>query len=206
MATLGALGVVTLGALARMHPYVWFFRHGIKEYPGLSLPAALVRLPISFFAPATSLPMWGAVGQVILVVGAAEVLIGRRTTLVVGGLGHAAATLSSRFFIWLGPAAALGLPREYLRMPDTGPSAVTAALCVYLAATRRSPFLAVALGIWTVADLTLGIGLSEREHLVAALVALACAAVTAMARSRRRGGGRRAVAPVQANRALTSVS
>src|SRR5450631_4279440 len=69
---------------------------------------ALARLPGSTVAPAQSLPASGALLQVLLVVGAAEMLIGSRAVVAVGLAAQCVTTAAARLMFDLGPTALLG--------------------------------------------------------------------------------------------------
>jgi hypothetical protein len=164
----GGLVVVALALAFRFpagHRWVqmWGITHARDPWPLL-----LVRLPLSVFAPAQMLPFAFAVLQVTVVFGAAQILLGWRTALVVGLVGHSLATMSARGWIWLGPP--VGLPHRYLDFPDAGPSVAVVALAAYLAMERRLVWLAAILVTYHVAEMVLIHGLSQREHLVGVLV------------------------------------
>jgi hypothetical protein len=71
---------------------------------------ALLRTPLSLFVPALDLPVWGALAQILLVFGIAEICLGRWRTLVIAYAATLAGTLYARVGIWLGPTARSGCP------------------------------------------------------------------------------------------------
>ena len=90
---------------------------------------ALARLPGSTVAPAQSLPASGALLQVLLVVGAAEMLIGSRAVVAVGLAAQCATTAAARLMSvpfprwgWIGSPPASGTPA---RPPAWSPWACT---------------------------------------------------------------------------------
>jgi len=114
--------------------------------------------------------VWGAAAQLFIVLGVAEVLLGRWLTLGVAAVGHVAATLSARAVIEYCPGNHVCLPAALSHAIDTGPSAATTAVgaCLLIASRsyRCAALLCCALLIAGVAAR----GLDGQEH----LVALAC--------------------------------
>lgn len=136
----------------------------------LPLSVELRRLPMSLFLPTPFLPVWGAAAQLFIVLGVAEVLLGRWLTLAVAAVGHVAATLSARAVIEYCPGNLLCLPAALSRAIDTGPSAaVTAVGACLLIATRSYRCAAVLCCALLIAGVAAH-GLDGQEH----LVALAC--------------------------------
>lgn len=141
------------------------------------LGPSLLRLPGSMFAPAALLPVWGSVLQVILAFGIGEAAVGARRMLTVAALAHTFGTLAGRYFVWYAPAALGGLPTSWRYALDTGPSAATCGLAVYLAIVLGCPRLGGILVLAVAGALALHPDLAGREHLVALLVGAACAGV-----------------------------
>lgn len=75
---------------------------------------ALLRTPLSLFVPALDLPVWGALAQVLLVFGIAEITLGRWRTLVIAYVSTLAGTTYARIGVSLDPEGLFGLP---LRTP-----------------------------------------------------------------------------------------
>nr|WP_190124018.1 hypothetical protein [Streptomyces inusitatus] len=150
---------------------------------------ALLRTPASLFVPALSLPVWGALAQVLLVFGIAEIALGRWRTLVVAYVCTLAGTLYARFGVAVGPDGPLGLPASDARIVDTGPSAAVAGLavcvCVSLGAWLTGALVIVAMAV----EVAVRPNLAGREHLVAIGAALLICAVAALRRDPSAGGG-----------------
>jgi hypothetical protein len=160
--------VVTILALAFRSPTLrpWVFAWAIPHADD-PWPLFLIRLPLSIFAPAQLLPYGFAVLQVTVVFGAAQVLLGVRTTAIVAFIGHVAAACSGR--VWVMLKHPVGLGRHYFHFPDAGPSAAVVCLLTYIALTYRQTWLAVSLIIYAGIEIAVFNGLSQREHLVGIL-------------------------------------
>lgn len=141
---------------------------------------SLLRLPGSLIAPAALLPVWGSVVQVALAFGISEAVVGTRRTLTVAALAHVVGTLAGRYFVWYAPAGLGGLPSSWRYALDTGPSAATCGLAVYVAIVMRCPRLGSLLVTAVLAAFVLHPDLAGREH----IVALATGAVAAGAQLR----------------------
>jgi hypothetical protein len=135
----------------------------------------MARLTGSILAPAPHLPLWGAVLQVVVVVGIAELLLGWRWVLVAGLACHVAATLAARGMFALGPHHLVGfaLPLSLAAERDTGPSAFTVGLAGWLVVRERLRGLIVwyVLGL-AIATFVVGTSLAGVEHLAAAGVGM----------------------------------
>ncbi len=151
------------------------------------LPLALLRTPLSLFVPALDLPVWGALAQILLVFGVAEVCLGRRRTLAVAYAATLAGTLYARVGIALGPEALLGLPASDARVVDTGPSAAVVGLAVYVCHQRRAWFTGALVVLAMVVEVLVKDNLAGREHLAAIAAVLVVCGVRAW--PGRRGGG-----------------
>ncbi|MFI1012442.1 hypothetical protein [Streptomyces sp. NPDC020965] len=159
---------------------------------------ALLRTPLSVFVPALHLPVWGALAQVLLVFGIAEITLGRARTLIVVYVCTLAGTLYARIGIALGPGGPLGLPAADARVVDTGPSAavVGLAICVcWRFGARWTGALVVAA---MVVEVIVKPNLAGKEHLAAIAAAMALCALPALWRHQLRGaGGRSGVPPIR---------
>ncbi|MEU9411148.1 hypothetical protein AB0E08_36395 [Streptomyces sp. NPDC048281] len=154
--------------------------------------AALLRTPLSLFVPALDLPVWGALVQVLVVLGIAEVCLGWYRTLVVAYVATLAGTLYARTGIALGPHGPLGLPASDALVVDTGPSAAVVGLAVYLGWRYGAYVTAGAVVAAMAVEVALKDNLAGKEHLAAiAGVALLCAVVPAGRRLWRRWRHRR---------------
>jgi hypothetical protein len=153
------------------------------ERVGSPMRVALLKLPGSLVAPAAMLPVWGSVVQVVLAFGLAEAAVGVLRTVTVAATSHIVATMAGRYLVWYAPVALGGLPPVWRTAVDTGPSAATVGLAVYLAIVLGCGRLGGAV----IAAVVIAIGLAARsdlagrEHLVAMLVGAACAAVQLLA-------------------------
>lgn len=147
---------------------------------------ALLRTPLSLFVPALDLPVWGALAQILLVFGIAEICVGRWCTLAVGYAATLAGTLYARVGIGWGPGSPLGLPASDAQVVDTGPSAAVVGLAVYVCWRYRAWCTAGLVIALMVVEVLIKNNLAGKEHLaaIAAVVVLcACSAVL-----QRRGG------------------
>ncbi|MDP9220390.1 MAG: hypothetical protein M3P23_07610 [Actinomycetota bacterium] len=135
-------------------------------------PVALAHLPGSLVAPAPGLPLWGALAQVLLVVGLAECLHGWRVVAVVGLLSHVAATVAGHLMVAAGTTALLGLGSAVGSQHDSGPSALVIGVGAFAALRVRSwPLLGLTFAV-PVTEAVLRPDLAGREHLVALVVGL----------------------------------
>lgn len=168
---LGATGLVLLTWLAQLTPLgLRVVNYLGGEAATLPVPAALLRLPGSLFAPAPSLPVWGALAQVLVAFGLAEVLVGRGRTIAVALAATAAATASGRLMRLLGPHSWIGLSHHATAVRDTGPSAAVVALLVYLCWVCRAPRAFVLVVGTMLGEIAIKPNLAGREHLVAIAV------------------------------------
>ncbi|MFD4510555.1 hypothetical protein [Streptomyces sp. NPDC058457] len=154
--------------------------------------AALLRTPLSLFVPALDLPVWGALAQILVVFGIAEVCLGWWRTLSVAYVATLAGTLYARLGIALGPHGPPGLPASDARVVDTGPSAAVVGLAVYLGWRYGAYVTAGAVATAMAVEVALKDNLAGKEHLAAiAGVAALCAAVPVGMRLWRRRRQRR---------------
>jgi hypothetical protein len=149
---------------------------------------ALLRTPASLFVPALSLPTWGALAQVLLVFGLAEIVLGGLRTVVVAYVCTLAGTCYARFGVAVGPGGPFGLAASDAQVVDTGPSAAVTGLAICVCVQGRAWFtLVLVVGAMT-AEVVVRSNLAGREHLVAIVAALALCAFTALRRRRRSTG------------------
>ncbi|WP_181139701.1 hypothetical protein [Streptomyces sp. Ru71] len=147
---------------------------------------ALLRTPLSLYVPALDLPVWGALAQILLVFGIAELCLGRWRTLVIAYAATLAGTLYARLGIALGPHAPLGLPASDAQVVDTGPSAAVVCLAVYVAWRYGAYVTAGAVTVSMIAEVLVKENLAGKEHLAAlAGVVVVCAVAQARRRHRR---------------------
>lgn len=138
----------------------------------LPLGESLLRTPLSLYVPAPDLPVWGALVQVLLAFGAAEIVLGRRLTLAVAYAGTLAGTVFARVAVELGPEHLLGLPGVVAHVRDTGPSAAVVALAVCTAVRCRAWWTGGAVAAAMVVEAVLLPNLAGLEHVVAVAAAL----------------------------------
>lgn len=149
---------------------------------------ALLRTPLSLFVPALDLPVWGALAQILLVFGIAEICLGRRRTLGVALLATLGGTLYARLGIALGPGTPLGLPASDALVVDTGPSAAVVGLAVYVCHRHGAFWTGAAVVLAMVIEAVVKPNLAGKEHLAAIAAVLALMAVEAWRRRSRTGG------------------
>lgn len=151
--------------------------------------AALLRTPLSLFVPALDLPVWGALAQVLLVFGVAEICLGRWRTLLIAYVATLAGTLYARIGVAVGPDGFLGLPGSDAQVVDTGPSAAVVALAVCVCCAYRARFTACLVIVAMVVEVVVKDNLAGKEHLAAIAAALVLCAVPALRGRRRQGLG-----------------
>ncbi|GGT01844.1 hypothetical protein GCM10010206_75510 [Streptomyces cinerochromogenes] len=146
---------------------------------------ALLRTPLSLFVPALDLPVWGALAQILLVFGIAELCLGRWRTLTIAYVATLAGTLYARLGTTLGAHAPFGLPWTDEQVVDTGPSAAVVGLAVFVSWRYGAYVTAGAVTLAMVAEVLLKENLAGKEHL-AALMAVGLLCLLAALRQRRR--------------------
>jgi hypothetical protein len=139
---------------------------------------ALLRTPLSLFVPALDLPVWGALAQILLVFGIAEICVGWRRTMVVAYVATLAGTMYARIGIWIGQDSPIGLPDSDAYVIDTGPSAAVVGLAVFVCWRYRAwSTCAVVVAAMVVEVVFIKNNLAGKEHVAAVLAVLAlCAA------------------------------
>ncbi|MFI1352293.1 hypothetical protein ACH4TV_01690 [Streptomyces sp. NPDC020898] len=184
------LGVVCLTALVQFtQNQSWGYRFvqnigAVRAEDPLWL--ALLRTPLSLVVPAPDLPVWGALAQILVVFGLAEICLGRWRTLAVAYVATLAGTLYARVGVAVGPAGFLGLPGTDAQVVDTGPSAAVVGLAVYLGWRYRAYVTASAVIVAMVVEVILKNNLAGKEHLAAIVAVLVLCGVSEM-RQRRTG-------------------
>ncbi|MEV7197778.1 hypothetical protein AB0N81_39200 [Streptomyces sp. NPDC093510] len=149
---------------------------------------ALLRTPLSLFVPALDLPVWGALAQLLIVFGIAEICLGRWRTLLVAYTATLAGTLYARVGIELGPGNPIGLPASDAQVVDTGPSAAVVGLAVLVCWRYRAYFTAALVTVLMVVEVLVKNNLAGKEHLAAIAAVLVLCAIEAV--RHRRGGTR----------------
>jgi hypothetical protein len=151
--------------------------------------SALSRTPLSLFVPALDLPVWGALVQILLVFGIAEICLGRWRTLALAYVATLAGTLYARLGVWLGPGHPLGLPGSDAHVVDTGPSAAVVGLAVFLGWRYGAYVTAGGVIAAMVVEAALKENLAGKEHLAAIAAVLVLCAVSAARHRRSRARG-----------------
>jgi hypothetical protein len=184
-----ALGAVCLAVVLHLlHTQSW--GHRFVENIGAvraedPLWLALLRTPLSLFVPALHLPVWGALAQIVLVFGIAEICLGRWRTAAVAYGATLAGTLYARVGIALGPEfPLLGLPASDRWVVDTGPTAAVVGLAGVVAWRHRAYVTAGAVVVGMVVEVLVKENLAGKEHLAAIAAVLVVCGVVAV-RQRR---------------------
>jgi hypothetical protein len=173
---LGVLLAIACVAVAiLLHFHVWrpeLWRSGDVR-ADVPVSSELARLPMSLFMPTAYLPLWGAVLQLVAVIGLGELILGRSVTVLVAAAGHVGSTLFARVLLTTSFAHLLGLTPAMAHAIDTGPSgattAVGACLLVSLRMNRTAALLALSLAVAAL----VAPGLDAVEHAGALLIGLA---------------------------------
>ncbi|WP_228718265.1 hypothetical protein [Kitasatospora acidiphila] len=148
---------------------------GVKA--GQPLDLSLLRTPLSLFVPALDLPVWGALVQVLVVFGIAEIVLGRRATLVIAYACTLAGTLFARIGVALGRDHLPGLSPALAHVRDTGPSAAVVALILCVAWKTRARVTAVGVFVVMAVEVIAIPNLAGMEHIVALCTAVLLLAV-----------------------------
>ncbi|MFJ3191432.1 hypothetical protein ACIPJQ_02190 [Streptomyces griseoviridis] len=146
---------------------------------------ALLRTPLSLFVPALDLPVWGALAQVLLVFGIAEICLGWWRALVIAYAATLAGTLYARAGIALGPGTPFGLPASDAQVVDTGPSAAVVGLAVFLAWRYGAYVTAGAVVAAMLLEVVVKENLAGREHLAAIVTVVVLIGISTLRRRRR---------------------
>ncbi|MEU2597244.1 hypothetical protein [Streptomyces hirsutus] len=195
--TLTALCLIVLFQVAQQQRNR-YWGHGLVQDIGFVRAVdpwwlALARTPLSLFVPAADLPVWGALAQVLLVFGIAEITLGRRQTLLIAYVCTLAGVLYARIGVAIGPDGVLGLPAADAQAVDTGPSGAVVGLAICLCLRFRAWFTGTLVIVAMVVEAVVKPDLAGKEHLVAIAAALAVSAFSGFSALRRRrlsaGGG-----------------
>ncbi|MCC9307998.1 hypothetical protein LN042_12995 [Kitasatospora sp. RB6PN24] len=171
-----AIGATLLILLFDVAQHLPHGQHVVNQLGGVKagqpLDLSLLRTPLSLFVPALDLPVWGALVQVLVVFGIAEIVLGRRATLVIAYACTLAGTLFARIGVALGRDHLPGLSPAIAHVRDTGPSAAVVALI--LCAAWRTRARATAVGVFAVmaVEVIAIPNLAGMEHIVALCTAL----------------------------------
>ncbi|MFH8564576.1 hypothetical protein [Streptomyces sp. NPDC017988] len=187
--TLAAVCLTALFQYAQNQPWGYQFVQNVGAVRADDpLWLALLRTPFSLFVPALDLPVWGALAQILLVFGIAEICLGRRRALLIAYVATLAGTLYARVGIELGPGSPIGLPASDARVVDTGPSAAVVGLALYVCWRHRAYVTAALVAALMVVEVLVKNNLAGKEHIAAVAAVLALRALSAL---RHRGGGKR---------------
>jgi hypothetical protein len=179
-----ALASVAVTIMVHFHvlsPELW--RSG-DVYATLPVTTELIRLPMSLFLPTAYLPLWGAILQLVVVIGLGELILGRSVTLLVAAAGHFGSTLTARVLLETPHAAFFGLAPAMARLLDTGPSGATTAAGACLLVALRMNRSAILLALGLVIAALLAPGLDAVEHTTALVVGVVAGAGTRWVYSR----------------------
>ncbi|HEV3186889.1 MAG TPA: hypothetical protein VGZ04_02460 [Acidimicrobiales bacterium] len=165
-----------------MSPDLW--RSG-AVYASLPLKSELARLPMSLFLPTPYLPAWAASGQILIVFGLGEMILGRWLTVVVATLGHFGSSLVAFVLLNAVHQSVFGLTPALAHALDTGPSAATTAVGACLLVAVRMKRSAWLLTLALVAAALIAPGIDGVEHIVALVCGLAAGGVYRIAFSLR---------------------
>ncbi|WP_329565959.1 hypothetical protein [Kitasatospora sp. NBC_01266] len=138
----------------------------------LPLDVSLLRTPLSLYVPALDLPVWGALAQVLLVFGIAEIVLGRKATLFIAYACTLAGTIYARLAVRIGPDHLFGFPGWVAHIRDTGPSAAVVALAICIAWKTRAWFTGAAVIGTMVGEAVVLPNLAGLEHVVAIITAV----------------------------------
>ncbi|MCX5201689.1 hypothetical protein OG897_09525 [Streptomyces sp. NBC_00237] len=156
---------------------------------GDPLLLSLVRTPLSLFVPALDLPVWGALAQILLVFGIAEICLGRWKTLFLAYVATLSGTMYARLGVALGPDNPIGLPEGDKNVMDTGPSAAVVGLALYVCWRMGARWTAGAVVVAMVVEVIVKTNLAGKEHIAALLGVFVLMLIeAAVRRSRERGG------------------
>ncbi|MFG2424336.1 hypothetical protein ACGFWD_35535 [Streptomyces sp. NPDC048448] len=185
--TLGAVLLTALLQFAQNQPWGYRLVQDIGSVQADEpLGLALLRTPLSLFVPALDLPVWGALIQILVVFGIAEICLGWWRMLVIAYAATLAGTLYARIAVMLGPDHPLGLPATDARVVDTGPSAAVVGLAVFVAWRYRAYWTAAVVIASMAVEVTVKGNLAGREHIAALAAALVLCGISALRRRRRR--------------------
>jgi hypothetical protein len=170
-----SLATIAVAVMVHFHvlsPELWRSGHVDAALP---VTTELVRLPMSLFMPTAYLPLWGAILQLLVVIGLGELILGRSVTLLVAATGHVGSTLLARVLLQA-PHAVFGLTPAMARLLDTGPSGATTAVGACLLVALRMNRTAILLSLGLLIAALVAPGLDAVEHTTALMVGL-CAGV-----------------------------
>lgn len=128
---------------------------------------------MSLLFPTPYLPIWAACGQLLIVFGLGELILGRWLTVMVAITGHFGSTLVASVLLTTAHGSGFGLTPAPAHALDTGPSAATTAVGACLLVAARMNRCAVLLCLALFAAAVIAPGVDGVEH----VVALVCGSV-----------------------------
>ncbi len=170
---LASVAVALMVHFSVLSPELW--RSG-DVYAGLPVTTELLRLPMSLFMPTAYLPLWGAVLQLVVVIGLGELILGRSVTVLVAAAGHVGSTLMARLLLDAPHAALFGLTPAIARVLDTGPSGATTAAGACLLVALRMNRSAILLAFGLLVAALVAPGLDAVEHTTALVLGICAGA------------------------------
>ncbi len=127
----------------------------------------VARSPLSLFAPAPNLPVWGAVAQVVALTAVGATVLGWRRVVVVAVAVQTGINVILQVVAGVGFGSLVGLNTAGLAELDTGPSAAVIALVVVIAMARRAPWLMFLVVTIATAEVLVAPNLAGCEHVIA---------------------------------------
>ncbi|MGG8409987.1 hypothetical protein ACM614_27170 [Streptomyces sp. 12297] len=194
--TLGAVALTSVFQVVQNQPWGFQFVQNLGSVRATDpLWLALLRTPLSLFVPALDLPVWGALAQILLVFGIAEICIGWWRTLLIGYVATLAGTTYARVGLGMGAVHPLGLPDSDRLVNDTGPSAAVVGLAVYVCWRYRAYWTGGLVVLVMVIEVLVKNNLAGKEHLAAIAAVLALCGVLALRGRPRQASGALPPAP-----------
>jgi hypothetical protein len=144
---------------------------------------------MSLFLPTPYLPVWAASGQILVVFGLGEMILGRWLTVMVATVGHFGSSLVAFVVLNTVHGNVFGLTPALLHALDTGPSAATTAVGASLLVAVRMRKCAWLLTFALIAAALIAPGIDGVEHLVALTCGLIAGATFRLVAPRMRRFG-----------------
>jgi hypothetical protein len=179
-----ALACVAVSLLLHVHTVHTELWSSGDVFAALPLSTELLRLPMSLFMPTAYLPLWGAVLQLLVVIGLGELILGRSMTLLVAAVGHVGSTLVARVLLDIPHIHVFGLTPAFARLLDTGPSGATTAVGACLLVAMRMNRSAILLSLGLIIAALIAPGVDGLEHSVALVAGLGAGLIARWAYSR----------------------
>ena len=136
---------------------------GVRQSDRLGL--LLLRTPLSIFASAPNLPVWGAIAQVAVVLAIAQAVLGARRTIIVGVGSEFLVNLIVHAMVVKGHASWVGMSAPAAVL-DTGPSVVVVALLWAALIEVRAWRLASLVALGFLIEVVVEPNLAGHEHMI----------------------------------------